>query len=309
MRKQQHQATTMALVESNSAAPKTALLWAYQLRQEHTHLVKRIDDVGACLSSTTERAAASEKCVADLQAQVRTLEAENHALHARIAALSTEFTTAVENISSQLTASTATNACENASSSSSAMQELQTQHETMARSLQESAEAATALQARVRALEEKCEQLAQRFSQVVDTSSIIAPESSAAPITPNNLSGNQMQTTTNVTPTTTARPPIQSQDSPLQTLKQDKLSLAAYYEHAAQLRSRMPRRKQEGHIVEAFVDGVSDATIKKSMEWYLDETAWIWSNLEQFCVQFFEAGNTIPNKRSTRSRRSSQRKS
>ncbi|KAL1991602.1 hypothetical protein VTN49DRAFT_4910 [Thermomyces lanuginosus] len=302
----------MASADPISAVPKTSLLWAYQLRQEHIHLVKRIDDVGARLSSTMERATASEQRVADLQTQIRALEADNHALHARIAALSTEFTSAVENLSSQLTTKTTTTISSDASSNS-VMQELRTQYEIMAKSMQEGVEAAAALQERVRALEEKCEQLAQQPLQAMPCSSgTTAPEDNnaggVAAVDLDNQNGIQVQTTTNY-PMATAPPPTQAQGSLLQTLKQDTMTLAAYYEHAVQLRSRMPRRKQEGHIVEAFVDGVSDASIKKSMEWYLDETAWIWSNLEQFCVQFFEAGNMIPNKRSTRSRRSTQRRS
>lgn len=92
-----------------------------------------------------------------------------------------------------------------------------------------------------------------------------------------------------VYPTTTISPV----DSIFQQIKQDDRELYDYFTFAAELRSELPRRKQEGHMVEVFFDGLaSDSAVKMAMEEYLDALGWIWSNVEGFCRRDGQGYNT-----------------
>lgn len=83
-------------------------------------------------------------------------------------------------------------------------------------------------------------------------------------------------------------PPPNPYDNIFQQIYQNGRTISDYLAFASDLRSQLPRRKQEGHIVEAFFDGITGddadgAAFKASLEDYLDKAGWIWSNLEVFC--------------------------
>ena len=63
-------------------------------------------------------------------------------------------------------------------------------------------------------------------------------------------------------------------------LKQDKQTLMEYFSMAAELRSKLPRRKQEGSFVEAFWEGLMDENTKSLLEQVLDHRGWTWNALE-----------------------------
>lgn len=63
-------------------------------------------------------------------------------------------------------------------------------------------------------------------------------------------------------------------------LKQDKQTLVEYFSMAAELRSKLPRRKQEGSFVEAFWEGLMDENTKSLLEQVLDHRGWTWNALE-----------------------------
>jgi hypothetical protein len=69
----------------------------------------------------------------------------------------------------------------------------------------------------------------------------------------------------------------------LKCLGQEKKSLAEYLSMAERMRSQLPRRKQEGVIVEAFYEGLRDRRIKVCLERYLQVAGWTWKSLEGFC--------------------------
>lgn len=60
-------------------------------------------------------------------------------------------------------------------------------------------------------------------------------------------------------------------------------NLVEYFELAGAVRSQLPRRQQEGVIVEAFWKGLADEKIKRSLEIFLVDAGWTWNNLEKFC--------------------------
>jgi hypothetical protein len=82
-------------------------------------------------------------------------------------------------------------------------------------------------------------------------------------------------------------PPPNPYDHIFQQIHQSGRTISDYLALTSDLRSQLPRRKQEGHIVEAFVDGITEdadgKAFKASLEDYLDKAGWIWSNLEVFC--------------------------
>jgi chromosome segregation ATPase len=83
---------------TDASASKTSLLWAYQLRQEHVHLVGRIDSIDADLHSSTEKTSEFRQSFSDLQALVKTLEAENRALKNELRSMNGELSGAMERL-------------------------------------------------------------------------------------------------------------------------------------------------------------------------------------------------------------------
>lgn len=79
----------------------------------------------------------------------------------------------------------------------------------------------------------------------------------------------------------------------LKCLKQNEKSLAEYFLMAERIRSQLPRRKQEGVMVEAFYEGLRDGNIKLSLERSLEGAGWTWSTLEMFCRQSFARNELI----------------
>ena len=76
-------------------------------------------------------------------------------------------------------------------------------------------------------------------------------------------------------------------------VKQNGRDLDGYFTFAAELRSELPRRKQEGHMVEVFFDGLAgDNAVKMEMEEYLDALGWVWANVEGFCRRDQQQYNT-----------------
>lgn len=82
-------------------------------------------------------------------------------------------------------------------------------------------------------------------------------------------------------------PPPNPYDNIFQQIHQNGRTISDYLAFTADLRSQLPRRKQEGHIVETFFDGITEdadgKAFKASLEDYLDKAGWIWSNLDVFC--------------------------
>jgi predicted nucleic acid-binding Zn-ribbon protein len=78
----------MAPTDTNDAsASKSSLLWAYQLRQEHVHLVGRIDNIDADLHSSAEKTNGFTQSFSDLRTLIKALESENGNLKSEMNAM------------------------------------------------------------------------------------------------------------------------------------------------------------------------------------------------------------------------------
>lgn len=87
---------------SDASASKSSLLWAYQLRQEHVHLVGRIDGIEANLQSSTEKTNGFTQSFSDLQILMKTLESENDNLKSKISTIDKVVLCAVERLNHHL---------------------------------------------------------------------------------------------------------------------------------------------------------------------------------------------------------------
>lgn len=66
------------------------------------------------------------------------------------------------------------------------------------------------------------------------------------------------------------------------SLKQKGRNLAEYLAMASKVRQELPPRKQAGAFVEAFVDGLDDADVRKALEERMDQEGWSWHVVEVF---------------------------
>lgn len=89
--------------DAPNTSSKTSLLWAYQLRREHVHLVDRIDDMNTQLIYATNRSQKYDQNLATLESLVKTLQAENYTLKNEVTLVRTKLTTRIEDINQQIT--------------------------------------------------------------------------------------------------------------------------------------------------------------------------------------------------------------
>ncbi|KUL88337.1 hypothetical protein ZTR_05021 [Talaromyces verruculosus] len=333
--------------DAPASSSKISLLWAYQLRREHVHLVHRIDDMDTQLISSTNQSQTCEQNLSSLEGLVKTLQAENYTLKNEVALLRTKLTARFEDIAQQITqivnddntAKDATKQLEldfkgmglQVSELSKCVSELKGELANVAN--QKGAHATQEVDVelmqdntRLAKVESVSEQIETRPRRIVilslkkkrglyscagryiltKTAQVLMsradnPEPSPEPHTEaeiTNVPDSTISQTALSTLSTLTDPPesIILDSIPLpnpydhifQQIYQNGRTISDYLTFITDLRSQLPRRKQEGHIVEAFFDGITGndadgAAFKASLEDYLDKAGWIWSNLEAFC--------------------------
>lgn len=89
--------------DAPASSSKTSLLWAYQLRREHVHLVDRIDDMNTQLISYNNQSHTCEQNLSTLESLVKTLQAENYTLRNEVTLIRTKLTSRIEEITQQIT--------------------------------------------------------------------------------------------------------------------------------------------------------------------------------------------------------------
>ncbi|OKL58286.1 hypothetical protein UA08_06748 [Talaromyces atroroseus] len=306
---------------AGGSSSKTSLLWAYQLRREHVHLVERIDGMDFRLVSCTNKTETHEQNLANLETLVRSLQAENYTVKNEVTLMRTKLATRIENISQQISAIVNDGAMKDAtekletgvrdmglqvSELSNRMSEFKADIAKVTtgvtRNIEHQEPRQTALESRQDNLELKktepepvqietkprllvmlqykkqkarTRQSMEALTEVINTPDSIIDQAGLSTLTDSYVPDFM---------------PLPANDHTLQLeaisreIRQGARSLNDYFVFTSQLRCQLPRRKQEGHIVEAFFDGItSDDGFKTSLEEYLNEFGWVWSNLEIFC--------------------------
>lgn len=87
---------------TGGSSSKSSLLWAYQLRREHVHLVERIDGIDLRILSCTQKAEACEQNVSNLESLVKSLQTENYTLQNEVTVVRAKLTTKIEGIGQQM---------------------------------------------------------------------------------------------------------------------------------------------------------------------------------------------------------------
>lgn len=91
-----------AAAAAGGASSKTSLLWAYQLRREHIHLVNRIDDMNLQLVSCTNKTDTHDQTLSNLENLVKGLQAENYTLKNEVTLVRSKLATRIEDVSQQI---------------------------------------------------------------------------------------------------------------------------------------------------------------------------------------------------------------
>lgn len=332
--------------DAAAGSSKTALLWAYQLRREHVHLVDRLDGMEMQLISSTDRTQANEQNLATLETLVKTLQAENHTLTNEVTLVRTKLNARIEDLNQQIRACVGDN-----SSFKEVTQNLQCEFRSFAVQLSDLLLNVSEVKDKIAHVELRQLQLtiqpdAEPKQGVDGTSNVETIESRQVESKPkcivklvygkskrmyfktehsswimyqwvhnwrireaghfekfnktviNTPAISQSHADEAAFSTLTESiipdsfPPVLQPVSQYETvsrrIRQGDQTIDEYFACTSRIRAELPRRKQEGHIVEAFFDGISEHTeegrvVKAALEDYLDKAGWIWSNLEIFC--------------------------
>lgn len=93
---------------STIVSSKSSLLWAYQLRKEHIHLVNRIEDVNSDLLSYSSRATEHHQNLSNLERLVKSLQTENYTLKNEVTMVRDRFAASLDEVNKQVAAAMAT---------------------------------------------------------------------------------------------------------------------------------------------------------------------------------------------------------
>jgi chromosome segregation ATPase len=89
---------------SSAVSSKSSLLWAYQLRKEHIHLVNRIEDVNSDLLSCSSRATENHQNLSNLERLIKSLQTENYSLKNEVTIVRDRFTASLDQVNKQVAA-------------------------------------------------------------------------------------------------------------------------------------------------------------------------------------------------------------
>ncbi|EED12260.1 conserved hypothetical protein [Talaromyces stipitatus ATCC 10500] len=308
--------------ERNDAAgssSKTSLLWAYQLRREHVHLVDRIDDMNNQLLSCSDKSQACGQHLSNLESLVKSLQAENYTLKNEVTLVRTKLTARIEDINQQIASFLGSdNAVKDVT------KQLELEFRGMGLQLAELSESVSELRGEITNIAKRKQPERTQHVHVESTQDntglakvesgtevtvarpkcvvrlfygkkkptqlIPEPVASTANLSESMVDLDALSTLTDsIIPDSMPPPnPVPRQyDFIFCQIHQNGRTINDYFAFVSQLRSQLPRRKQEGHIVEAFFDGIAEDSedghaFKASLKDYLDKVGWVWSHLELF---------------------------
>lgn len=322
--------------DAPASSSKTSLLWAYQLRREHVHLVDRIDGMSTELISSTNKSQICEGHLSSLKNLVTTLQGENDTLKNEVTLVRTKLTASIEDINQQITQIVSSN-----NTAEDVTKQLELDFRSMGLQITELSKCVSELKGEIAnvaypkgslaaqeveveptqdmeelaKVESGLEQTEARPRRIVTLSwgkkrglfllasvyiymfirkQLIAGKGHPQPFpepeaeitnVPDSMISQTALSTQSIIPDTIIPP--DPYDHIFQQMHQNGRTISDYFVFTSELRSQLPRRKQEGHIVEAFFDGITEdsdgAAFKASLEDYLDKAGWVWNNLEVFC--------------------------
>ncbi|KAH8694114.1 hypothetical protein BGW36DRAFT_399270 [Talaromyces proteolyticus] len=315
---------------SSGPASKGSLLWAYQLRKEHVHLVRRLEDTTTDLLAYSSKVTEHQQTLSNLETLLKGLQTENYDLKNEVTTVRDKFATSLELVNKRVTA--IFTAWQERVREEGVVKKMQGDLDDVAAQVKELAEGMAEVKLNVVNVENKCECLATkqlelaRLNQgkvevlkkaekspsktraactqtVPQPKMIVVLRYGKTKVDKNTCkTASQMMTIQDsiideaaistmtdswVPDSMPVKNPISYIEAIFQRIKQETRNLHEYYTFAAELRFQLPRRKQEGHMVEVFFDGLrNDQTVKAAMEKYLDDLGWVWSNIENFCNHF-----------------------
>ena len=85
-----------------TGSSKSSLLWAYQLRKEHIHLVNRIEDVNSDLLSCSSKVSEQHHNLSNLETLVKTLQADNYTLKNEVTTVRDRFAASLDRVHKQI---------------------------------------------------------------------------------------------------------------------------------------------------------------------------------------------------------------
>ncbi|RAO72308.1 uncharacterized protein BHQ10_008320 [Talaromyces amestolkiae] len=305
--------TASGLSDAPASSSKTSLLWAYQLRREHVHLVDRIDDMSTQLISSTNKSQICDDHLSSLESLVKTLQAENCTLKNEVTLVRTKLTASIEDINQQITQIVSVNnAAEYVTKQleldirgmghqvtelSKCVSELKGEianvaYQIGALAAQEVDVEPTQDKAELAKVESGSEQIEARRRRIVtlslgekrsDPQPSPEPEAEITNVPDSMISQTALSTQSIISDTIPSPNPY---DHIFQQIHQNGRTISDYFVFTSELRPQLPRRKQEGHIVEAFFDGITEdsdgAAFKASLEDYLDKAGWSEVEGERF---------------------------
>ncbi|RMJ22976.1 hypothetical protein PHISP_06143 [Aspergillus sp. HF37] len=261
-----------------------SLLWAHEIRRENIHLMDQLDNTKASLASTVSTTNALNQSVTELQAVVQELRTETRRLDERLQGLERCGAGAAEKIEALA------RRVEGLRDENAALRErVENGGVTRRREGVMREEILADARRMVRVEMEGFMAVSRSNAQDPD----LVPDSMPVDAqVPDSRRNNSIQVSSGMTlgglgsgPGLT-QPDIPDRTMLLPAMKQNGCSLAEYLSFAEEVRGRLPPRKREGMIAEAFLDGLEDLAVRGMLERQMDGAGWAWDVMSMSLRRF-----------------------
>lgn len=155
--------------DGSTGSSKSSLLWAYQLRKEHIHLVNRIEDVNSDLLSCSSRATEHHQNLSNLERLVKSLQTENYSLKNEVTIVRDRFSASLDQVNKQVAVAIANGREEES------LARLEREIENMGLRVKELVQGMLELKMGMAGMEEKCECLAVKQMELESWQAKIPP--------------------------------------------------------------------------------------------------------------------------------------
>jgi hypothetical protein len=177
---------------STAVSSKTSLLWAYQLRKEHIHLVNRIEDVNSDLLSCSSRATEHHQNLSNLERLVKSLQTENYTLKNEVTIVRDKFAASLDQVNKQVAAAMTTTKNgreERTKEEKESLAKLECGFEHLGLRMEELAQGMVELKMGMAGMEKKCECLAVKQMELAAWQGKMPPPKKPGITTPKSRAG------------------------------------------------------------------------------------------------------------------------